>query len=795
MSRSHRLPAAVSLSIAMALMSSSEILLAAERPVIEEVLVTAQKREQSIRDVPISLLALDSEFLSERGVTDFSELSNFVPNVKMRTDVGGGVNLNIRGFSKQSGNTAFDQAVGLLVDGVPYNDNDFFVTGMVDLARIEVLRGPQGTLLGKNTTAGLINMTTARPTDELSGFIELQSGEYSQERVEAALSGPIIADKLNGRLTVLSDKRDGVMRNTTADTEEDSRAFWPGARRDLLTRDRSGYRLKLEAPELLGATWGLQYEFSEVRADGNATEVSQMDEVTADYFRQFDPKFDTAPNNYITSVADPAFSEREVKKLVLFTEFDLGEGAIKATFGKANVAGLVATGSPTPAPMYAFQIHTDKPQTNLDIVYTSPSWFDDKLDLTAGFFYERRRLKTHSQLDLNTEIYAGVIAANNPNVPIAPPDPAQLLPIDLPIDLTGPINQALLESSSIDFIQRTKTYAFYGQTAWHFAERWTATLGLRVSEEKKSAAWKRVFNTTNRVLLEQILNYEEFEQEQDRSEMSVQPKLAINYKPTEEISLFLHVARGYRSGGYNQAAARNAGLEYDSEVVTEYAFNAKTRLLEGALELNFGAYVMELEDFQLLTTGPDDLAAVATNAGSARSQGVELDFRWLPNHWMSVSAAAAYNDAEFIEFPFGPCPADRRNFDGDDDERCDLSGADLPNSPLWSASLNLGAKIPLADFGLEGPLAAVDLLAGLAVEYQTQSTTGLPGDSRFTQEEYARWDAHLGVATERWTLRLSGKNLGNEIVNRGIGYIPSTDDLVQSVEAPRTMYAQFRVHY
>ena len=109
------------------------------RRVIEEIIVSAQKREEGIRDVPISLIAVDADFLSEKGITDLSELSNFAPNVKLKTDQGAGIDLNIRGFAKQSGNPAFDQAVGLLIDGVSYNDNDYFVTGLVDLARIEIL--------------------------------------------------------------------------------------------------------------------------------------------------------------------------------------------------------------------------------------------------------------------------------------------------------------------------------------------------------------------------------------------------------------------------------------------------------------------------------------------------------------------------------------------------------------------------------------------------------------------------------------------------------------------------------
>lgn len=763
----------------------------AQHKVIEEIFVTAQKREQSIRDVPISLMALDDRFLAEKGVTDFSELSNFVPNVKMQTDVGAGVDLNIRGFSKQSGNTAFDQAVGLLVDGVPYNDNDFFVTGMVDIARIEVLRGPQGTLLGKNTTAGLLNITTKRPSDEFEGYLDVQDGDFEQRRYEAAIGGPLIPGLINFRVAAVSDERDGIMENTTARIEEDRRAFYPGVPSDVLTRDRSTLRLKLEAPSVGDHVIGLQIEYSDVASIGNATEIVKIDPASEDYLRQFDPNLDVTPNNYINSVNDPSFNDRTVEKTVLYSESVIGDWGLDITLGRANVEGIVAAGDPTPAPLFGFQIETEKPQTNLDIVATSPPLFGGDVDLTVGFFYEDRDLETFSRLDLALEPFAGLLAAERSNAPVSAPV------IPLPSVLTGPVDELLLESTTIEFFQNTKTAAIYGQTVWRFVDRWALTAGLRVSAEDKEARWQRLFNSTSTVLLTEVLGYEEFSRQLDREESAVQPKLAINYKPTDDISLFLSWARGYRSGGYNQAAARNAGLEYDREVVDEYAFNAKMRLFDGRMDMNFGAFLMKLQDFQLLTTGPNDLAAVATNAGRAEAKGVELDFRWLATDWLTLATAVGYNDATFTEFPFGPCPADRPNFDGDEDERCDLTGAALPNSPLWSSSFNASLRLPLSQlFSLQsGALGSLELLASVGVEYQTQATTGLPGDDRFTQPEYTRWDASVGIGGETWSFRVTGKNITDEAVNRGVAYIPTTDERVQSLEAPRTVYAQLRWEY
>lgn len=759
------------------------------RPVIEEVIVSAQKRQEGIRDVPISMMALDAEFLSEKGITDFSELSNFVPNVKMRTDVGSGANMNIRGFSKQAGNVAFDQSVGLLIDGVPYNDNDFFLIGLVDLARIEILRGPQGTLLGKNTTAGMVNITTNRPTDEFSAYADLQSGTYNQKRIEAAVGGPIITDALNFRLAGLSDKREGVFKNTTAIVGEDPRSFFPGVPEKELDRDREAFRIKLEAPNFMGSVLGLQYERADLSATGNGTEILSIDQDTEDYLRQFDPNLDVEPGNYRGSENDPAYSERVVEKVVLSWEKSFGEWNMNVAAGKANVSGLIEGGDPTPAPLFGFLFLTDKPQVNFDAVLTSPLLFSDKVDFTIGTFYEKRDLSVDMNVRLNTEPFAAIIVAANS-------DTSVVLPASL-ITSPLPLNDALQEESTVYFDQEAETKALYGQLNWYFSDRWELTLGLRVSNEDKAADIRRVFDSQNTAITTTTLGYEEFDISLSRSETTTQPKIALNFKPTDDISLFLHWARGFRGGGYNSGPGRSTGIEYDKEVVDEYAFNAKMRLLDGSMNLNFGLYRMELRDFQLLTTGPNDLAAVTTNAGEAQTQGMEADLMWLPTNWLAVTTAVGYNDSTFIEFPFGPCAADNADSDGDGDERCDLKGERLPNAPEWSAALSLNARVPFSRLPILNNLGDLELLAGVNAEYQTEATTGLPGDDRFTQAEYTRYGANLGVASpgDGWTLRLTVKNITDEVVNRVILPIPTTANLVQNVEPPRTAYVQFRWEY
>ena len=183
--------------------------------VIEEIIVTAQKKEQAAIDVPISMSVLDDQLIAEEGIKDLRDVSLYVPNVSFRTNA---VlpDFRIRGFGSNPVNAAFEQSVGLAIDGVPYTRKAYFQGGLFDVARVEILRGPQGTLFGKNTTAGLVNIATKDPTDEYTGVLDVQGGSYDFRRIETGIGGPLIKGLVNFRIAGLLDERDGYLENTTA---------------------------------------------------------------------------------------------------------------------------------------------------------------------------------------------------------------------------------------------------------------------------------------------------------------------------------------------------------------------------------------------------------------------------------------------------------------------------------------------------------------------------------------------------------------------------------------------------
>lgn len=742
--------------------------------VLDEIVVTAQRKVQSVLDVPIAMTVVDDKFLAEQGITDLTELSRYLPNTKLRTDLAFGQAANIRGFTRQASNSAFEQAVGLLVDGVSYNENDYFITSLFDVERVEVLRGPQGTLLGKNTTGGLINITTKEPTDFFSGFFDAQTGEVGRQRFDAALGGPLIADALNFRLALNTDARDGVMQNTTAE-------FVPGAPASVLSRDRVSLRAKLEAPDLFGSRLTVQYERSEVEYLGTAVEFVEIAENPADFLREYDPKLDLEPGNFVGSVDDGGYTKRTVEKLIGRWGGQWGGWGMDVIAGYGNVDSLITGADATPAPLNTFFFDQKKPSFSVEAIGSTTELFGS-LDFTGGIFYQNRKLKDYvSQLDINTPVFTRWLAAQS-----APPPPGP------------PAAQGAHEVTTMYFNQNADSLAVYGQTGWHFAQRWTLIGGVRVSQEKKSATWNRTLSD-NAVLLPQLLGFEEFTDARNRTEVLSIPKIALQYKPADTASFFLHWAQGFRSGGFNADAGSADGLEFEPEVLTEYAANAKLVLFGGQLRLNLGYFYDELEDFQLVTTDPEQQATITTNAGSARAQGFELDASWAPTDWLTLIATLGTNDAVFTDFKFGPCSRDRPNTDGDADTRCDLTGETPPFVADFTSSLTATFGLPLASIPGIGAISffdrhGIEFQGGATVEYDGDQGTGIPGDERLTQPSYSRINAHLGFGsfTQGWSFRVTGDNLTNEPVNRGRGMISSSNAIVQQTEPPRLIYGQLR---
>ena len=756
--------------------------------VIEEIIVTAEKREASLHDVPISMSVLDSEFLADQGITDLRDVGTYVPNVQIDMN-GFFIYPRIRGFSTEPLNRAFEQAVGLVIDGVPYARSDYFQTGLYDLERIEVLRGPQGTLFGKNTTVGTFNMTTKDPTDELTGFVDAQLGELDRRRFEAGVGGPIVPGFLNFRIAGLSDELDGYVDNSTA-------AVVPGVTGLLGGRDRKGVRVKLQLPDVAGGSLVVSYERAELDTEGAPLEIRALPEGLEPYFLQFDPGTDFERDNFRGSKNTPEGSAIEVDTVVARASYPLGDWALDGIVGysRLKVDNTIDIDN-SPANLLFGEISEESPQTTVEIRATSPSlagFFGlDRLfvplgstDFTAGFFFQRQELAPVKSFFI-----------------INPPELAALLACDMVVAnggtcvLPGPPPESL-EMSLLALTQTTDSYAGFGQMHWHFTERWRLLYGMRLNYETKTVHYDERIEPDTAVLIPTQL--EEFEETNHRDEFHFAPKVGMVYDVIDDINAFVTWARSFRGGGFdtNNPNRNVEDRSVEPETVTSWELGSKMGLLGGAAELNLGLYWMEISDFQVITFSPESVVQnpLIENAAEARARGVEADLGWLPTSWLTLRGALGFNDTEFTDFKASTCEKGNEDQDGDGDPRCDITGDPLDRAPKWNITGTGTVDYPLT-FIETALLKGISLTGGLTIQYQDTQFLRNSMDPRTRQESFFRLDGGIGFANrdQGWSAAFVVENMTDEVTSSLVQPIfQTTGGFVQHLEPPRLMFAKLR---
>ncbi|MGH7820664.1 MAG: TonB-dependent receptor, partial [Candidatus Binatia bacterium] len=761
----------------------------------------------AMEDVPISMSVLDAEFIAEQGVTDVREALLFVPNAKVEI-AGFFAAPRVRGFSFNNNNKAFEPPAGLALDGVPYTRIGYFQAALFDIDRLEVLRGPQGTTFGKNTTAGLFNIVTKNPTDEYTGFADVQYGEFDRRRFEAGVGGPILADFVNFRLAGLLDEQDGWVENTTARVVATANENFRG-------KDRTGLRAKLGFPNLLGSRLLVSYELADLSDGGTGIELFHITPTVEEVLRRYDPNVDIVKNNFVSSMDWPDVRTTKLNTAQATWDYDLfGWGLSLIAAHSIYEEDLSLDTDFTPAYALVGSSTDTSPTTTVELRGLSPSLGGlfglDGLfglpfgssDLLAGFFYQRRAIEdSHFNFVFNDGPFLEITAAAGES------SGTEVPPIPIP-----PPGVEVLEDVSQFFDQSGNTLAGFGQAQWYFHPQWTLQYGMRLSHETKEADWTQVFNTENQAIL-LAAGLREFTAHEELSELQVIPKVSLNWKPTDDYSFFAHWARGFKGGGFNAFAFRDeddptaeipADLDYDPEVVSEWGVDAKTTLLGGLARLNVSGYWMDVEDFQVLTRLPEDSTVglgvtAVVNAEKARARGFEADLTTFVTSWASVIGTVGFNDTRYLDFPLNECPADRQDpDDGDDDPRCDATGRPFFVAPEWTITLTPLVRYPLTELpwvggALPSYFEGVEWLSGLTMEYTDVSYVDVDLDPRKKQPAFFRWRMNLGFGNpaQGWSLRMVGENLTNEATSIRQGDL-FAGIFVSAVEPPRQFFGQFR---
>jgi iron complex outermembrane recepter protein len=704
---------------------------------LEEIIVTAQKRAESLSDVPIAVSAVTAEKLQDAGINSFEGLKSYVPSFFMVPNATGN-SIAIRGVFSGT-NNGFEQSVGTYVDGLYHGRGQQARQPFLDLERVEVLRGSQSILFGKNSVAGALNVTTARPTDSFEGSVSASyEPEYDERIYSGVLSGPF-TDRLRGRLAARYREYGGSVENLTlsrdeAQQEESAVRAWLEfdltdnvqlalkAQHDEFDTTGRAYEIVKELPATSGAFAGLTYTQVLNRAFGQ--EASVLNNVA-------DGKRTANAND---------FSNNKMDELGFFVDWQLGEHQLTAVTGYSQYDfSENADADFTGAPILEQSIDEDFEQWSQEVRLASPT--GGAFQYLAGVYWEQTELNALTKFPFYANsLITRIVGAAGPLVANT----------DSPRELS----------------QESESYAAFVHASWNITDAFRTNVGVRYSKEDKEATRTLIFTDLNGVPLtgtqlavvsavnQTLLGKRTTNLAGNRSEDHVLPSVGFQYDLSDDVMAYASWTKGAKAGGYDSNS--NSGppfgsFEYLAEKAENYEIGAKMTL-GGVFELNLAAYYTEFQDLQV--SAYDGVSFKVTNAAAAEIQGVELDSRWQATSNLLFSAAVAYTDFEFTKY-IGTCYTLQRPNVGT--SACDLSGKKNQFVADWTASASADYRIPLGAFELRGVLDAY-----YTGDYFVSTTF----DPKQVQDAYVKLNARLqfGAADGRWEIALLGKNLTDELI-------------------------------
>jgi len=639
---------------------------------VGDIVVTARRRDERAQDVPIALTVVNEELLDRTGAYNVGQVTQLAPSVQLLSSNPRNTAITIRGLGASYGlaNDGLEQGVGIYVDQVYYGRPASATLDFVDLDRIEILRGPQGTLFGKNTTAGALNITTRAPTFEPEGQAELSLGDYGFLQGKATFAGPIVEDVLAGRLSVVSTRREGTLFNATTQRKQNSQNNL-GLRGQLLYQPNAKLTARFFA------------DYADLTPDC-CTQVYYTYGATQKPAAQQFPAL-AAGRGYVPITTNPYDRIADVDSAINADQIHRGVSAVID-----YDLDFVTLTSITAWRAWDWGPQNDRDYTALDITRQSanPSWQDQwsqelrlssngkqRLDWTLGLYVFHQAVETHGVTEYGRDATYWLVS---PTLP------------DALLDGYKVYNDSRIETDSV---------AVFGQITWNVTDQLRITPGLRYTREDKSGTYEATVEgglvTTDANLISRRLGVARPQAyAADLEDEDLSGQVAISYAVTPDVLTYFNYSRGYKSGGINMTGIPNlpngapslTNAVVKPEAVTTYELGLKSQLFDRRLTANLAAYYTEVEDYQanVVDTGPGALRGYLANAEKIVLKGIELDAFARPNANLDLYANLSWTDGEYDSFANGPCPLERV---GSSTVACDLSGGALPGVSPWAGSV------------------------------------------------------------------------------------------------------------
>lgn len=677
-----------------------------------DIIVTARRRSESAQDIPIAVSVLDAKQLDETGAFNVNRLQQLAPTLQFYSSNPRNTAVNIRGLGVPFGLTSdgFEQGVGIYVDDVYYSRVASATFDFLDVAQIEVLRGPQGTLYGKNTTAGAINITTNQPSFDFEGRAEISLGNLEFRQARLAVSGPL-SENVAARIAFSGTSRRGTIRNVTTG-------------QDIQSLDNLGVRAQVlwEAADNLKITLVGDYNKQDANCCGSV--FVRTGTTQRPLNRQFAAL--AAAQNYAPPSTNPFDRLTD-----LDSQLNAGNVIAGASLRAVWDIGPGTFTSVTAWRYWDWKPENDRDFTGLPIVSLSqnPSqqnqytqefryaYTGDRFDFVAGAFAFNQQIDTQG-----TEAQGSAASRWNIN-------PSNALSLD-PTVLDG------LTARNAQQLKSTSA-AVFGQLGWKVTDAFTIQPGVRLNyDEKKGFYQRRVFtgagvellgNESDAVSRAQLAIFQPQLSAPEDTDWNFTYDLTLSFEVAPDVLAYGTYARSFKTIGINQN-----GLPTDAsgqpiaeagtirpEKVDHFEIGLKSQFWDNRATLNLAAFRTVIRDYQATVNNGQFgvLRGFLANADEVRSQGIEADFTIRPSQRVNAYTNAAYTDAKYVRFTDAPCPPELAGGTiagpsqtpsapgtpgGISPANCDISGQRLPGVSKWAFSFGAEGNLPTEFLGKPG---------------------------------------------------------------------------------------------
>ncbi len=709
-----RRPAMTSIARACALLASGIIALpaaaqqdAAAQPVegLQSVVVTAQKRQQSLQDVPVAVSTVDARAIENQQIVDFSDLTRVAPALTINQNPNNN-NLSLRGVGTFAYSIGIESAVSVIVDDVPVIQQLQAFSNLSDIERVEVLRGPQGTLFGKNASAGVINVVTKESAEEREGHVQLTLTSDRERRVEAGLSGPL-GDRLGYRLNAYTGQRDGEIKNLATGAD--------------LNGDRSkGVRLRLDFKPSETLQGKLIADYNKRHVEGPVTTLLAVPPGASQQNRApLEPALAgvrPGPENRNVRMDDPGFSDSENASLSGTLNWKLDGHTLTSvsTYQKWN---------------YDFLADYDGSTVDLVSVLTRGAQGGG---VRQGGPYASRMLTQELRLassgDRTLNYLGGLYYADSSNERAFFRNPA-------------------LSVANWAAEAGNRTIAAFGQADYRVSPSTRLNAGLRFNRETIEVDF------TNRVPATPV-NFAGKSRDD-----AVTGKLALQHDLAKAVMVYASYATGYKGAGYDISTGFDASrvrLPVAPETSKAYELGMKSRFLQNRLQVNAALFQTDYEDFQAQSSRLDPVTNLTqnavTNVGELRTRGLELELAGKPVNTLLLEGSVAYVDAIIKKYPRANCYPGQTV-----DEGCvrvgtaniqDLGGKRLANSPRLKLNAGATYNFPVGETGYSG-------IANLNYQYQSEVNFDLGNNPLLKQEAYGILNGSIAFSDPTHSLKVT----------------------------------------